>query len=91
MERSPRVFFEGGHEIVVQVAIIHPLVWVGLATARATPVATGFHVLHWHHPGAVWAMDHSDPPMAIDGRWLHILARSRLGQRLPACLAAGLR
>ena len=32
------------------------------------------HVLHWHHPGAVWAMDHSEPPMAIDGRWLHILA-----------------
>ncbi len=32
------------------------------------------HVLHWHHPGAVWAMDHSEPTRAIDGRWLHILA-----------------
>ena len=25
-------------------------------------------VLHWHHPGAVWAMDHAEPPCAIDGR-----------------------
>ena len=32
------------------------------------------HVLHWHHPRAVWAMDHADPPRAIDGRWPHILA-----------------
>lgn len=32
------------------------------------------HVLHWHHPGAVWAMDHAEPPRAIDGRWPYILA-----------------
>ncbi|MGO9115735.1 MAG: hypothetical protein ACLP9L_41545 [Thermoguttaceae bacterium] len=32
------------------------------------------HVLHWHHPGAVWAMDHSEPTRAIDGRWRYILA-----------------
>ena len=31
-------------------------------------------VLHWHRPGAVWAMDHTDPPEPIDGRWPHILA-----------------
>jgi transposase InsO family protein len=27
------------------------------------------HVLHWHSPGAVWAMDHAEPPSPIDGRW----------------------
>ena len=32
------------------------------------------HVLHWHNPGAVWAMDHSEPASAIDGRWPYILA-----------------
>jgi transposase InsO family protein len=32
------------------------------------------HVLHWHHPGAVWAMDHTGPLPAIDGRWPYILA-----------------
>jgi hypothetical protein len=32
------------------------------------------HVLHWHHPGAVWAMDHAEPPRAIDGRWPYLLA-----------------
>jgi transposase InsO family protein len=32
------------------------------------------HVLHWHNPGAVWAMDHSEPVSAIDGRWPYILA-----------------
>jgi transposase InsO family protein len=32
------------------------------------------HVLHWHHPGAVWAMDHSQPTRAIDGRWPYFLA-----------------
>jgi transposase InsO family protein len=32
------------------------------------------HLLHWHHPGAVWAMDHTDPLAAIDGRWPYILA-----------------
>ena len=31
-------------------------------------------ILHWHHAGAVWAMDHADPPRRIDGRWPHILA-----------------
>jgi transposase InsO family protein len=32
------------------------------------------HVLHWHHPKAVWAMDHCGPLPAIDGRWPYILA-----------------
>jgi transposase InsO family protein len=32
------------------------------------------HVLHWHRPGSVWAMDHVDPLYAIDGRWPYILA-----------------
>ncbi len=32
------------------------------------------HVLHWHHPGTVWAMDHAEPPRVIDGRWPYILA-----------------
>jgi transposase InsO family protein len=32
------------------------------------------HVLHWHHPGAVWAMDHTGPMPAIDGRWPYMLA-----------------
>jgi transposase InsO family protein len=44
------------------------------------------HVLHWHRPTAVWAMDHSEPgsvghhvPMvgmvgAIDDRWPHLFA-----------------
>jgi transposase InsO family protein len=38
------------------------------------------HVLHWHHPGAVWAMDHTERTKcqagakAIDGRWPYVLA-----------------
>lgn len=32
------------------------------------------HVLHWHRPGAVWAMDHVDPRRQIDGRWPYVLA-----------------
>jgi transposase InsO family protein len=32
------------------------------------------HVLHWHHPGAVWAMDHTGPLPVIDGRWPYLLA-----------------
>lgn len=32
------------------------------------------HVLHWHHPRAVWAMDHTDPLPAIDGHWPYLLA-----------------
>ena len=30
--------------------------------------------LHWHCPGAVWAIDHSQPPRAIDGCYSQILA-----------------
>jgi hypothetical protein len=30
--------------------------------------------LHWHHPGAVWAIDHSEPPRPIDGLYAQILA-----------------
>jgi hypothetical protein len=32
------------------------------------------HVLHWHQPGAVWAMDHVGPLRPINGRWPYILA-----------------
>ena len=32
------------------------------------------HVLHWHDPRVVWAMDHSQPPQAIDDRWPYLLA-----------------
>lgn len=32
------------------------------------------HVLHWRQPGAVWAMDHAEPPLGIDGRWPYVLA-----------------
>jgi transposase InsO family protein len=30
--------------------------------------------LRWFRPGAVWAIDHSQPPRAIDGRYRQILA-----------------
>ena len=39
-------------------------------------------VLHWHRPGTVWAMDHTDPPEPIDGRWPHILAVRDLASRM---------
>jgi len=32
------------------------------------------HVLHWHRPGAVWAMDHVGPVQSIEGRWPYVLA-----------------
>lgn len=32
------------------------------------------HVLHWRQPGAVWAMDHVEPSLSIDGRWPYVLA-----------------
>ena len=32
------------------------------------------HVLHWHHPRAVWAMDHAEPPRPMEGRWPYLLA-----------------
>ena len=38
------------------------------------------HVLHWHQPGAVWAMDHSEPGTKhlrigpIDDHWPHLFA-----------------
>lgn len=32
------------------------------------------NVLHWHRPGAVWAMDHVEAPSPIDSRWLYLLA-----------------
>jgi len=47
------------------------------------------HVLHWHRPGAVWATDHVEPARPIDGRWPYLLAVRDLGERRPACLAAG--
>jgi transposase InsO family protein len=40
------------------------------------------HVLHWHRPGAVWAMDHTEPPCTIDNRWPHILAVRDLASRM---------
>ena len=39
-------------------------------------------VLHWHRPGTVWAMDHTEPPCAIDGHWHHILAVRDLASRM---------
>jgi len=30
--------------------------------------------LHWHRAGAVWAIDHSDPPRPVDGCYQQILA-----------------
>lgn len=32
------------------------------------------HVLHWHCPGKVWAMDHVEPSEPVDGRWPYVLA-----------------
>jgi hypothetical protein len=32
------------------------------------------YVLHWHHPGAVWAMDHVGPLTPIDGRWPYVFS-----------------
>jgi transposase InsO family protein len=31
-------------------------------------------ILHWHRPGSVWAMDHTEPPQPIDGHCPQILA-----------------
>jgi len=31
-------------------------------------------VLHWQQPGTVWAMDHADPPLPVDGLYPHLLA-----------------
>ena len=39
-------------------------------------------VLHWHRPGAVWAMDHTDPPRPVEGRRPHILAVRDLASRM---------
>ena len=39
-------------------------------------------VLHWHCPGTVWAMDHTEPPQVIDGRWRHILAVRNMASRM---------
>lgn len=45
------------------------------ARAEATEVARGgwYRALTWHRPGAVWAMDHTSPPTAIDGDRTKIL------------------
>jgi len=39
-------------------------------------------VLHWHHPGAVWAMDHTEPPQSVDARWPHVLAVRDLASQM---------
>jgi transposase InsO family protein len=31
------------------------------------------HVLHWHHSGAVWAMDHTEPVRLVDGIYRYVL------------------
>jgi transposase InsO family protein len=31
------------------------------------------HVLHWHHPGTVWAMDHTEPARLVDGLYRYVL------------------
>jgi len=38
--------------------------------------------LHWKHPGTVWAIDHSEPPRPIDGRYTQILAARDLASGL---------
>lgn len=45
------------------------------ARAEATEVARGgwYRALTWHVPGAVWAMDHTNPPTPIDGDRTKIL------------------
>lgn len=42
------------------------------------------HVLHWHHPGTVWAMDFAEPPRAVDACFPYLLAVRDLasGQQL---------
>src|SRR5262249_47895237 len=42
------------------------------------------HVLSWHVPGSVWAIDFSEAPLAIDGRDEYLLAVHSLasGQQL---------
>jgi len=37
------------------------------------------HELEWTMPGAVWAMDHADPPAAIEGRFRAVFAMRDLG------------
>ena len=32
------------------------------------------HRLHWHRPGAVWAMDFTEPPAPIDGLYHYLFA-----------------
>jgi transposase InsO family protein len=32
------------------------------------------HRLHWHRPGAVWAMDFTEPPTPIDGLYRYLFA-----------------
>ena len=50
--------------------------------ALANPITA--HELLWHQPGLVWAMDHAEPPLWIDGVYPHILAVRDLasGQQL---------
>ena len=50
--------------------------------ALANPITE--HELIWHQPGSVWAMDHAEPPLWIDGVYPHILAVRDLasGQQL---------
>lgn len=31
------------------------------------------YVLHWHRPGAVWAMDHTEPSRRVDGLYRYVL------------------
>jgi transposase InsO family protein len=49
------------------------------------------HALKWKHPGAVWAMDHSQPPTRIDGVYSRLLVVRDLasGQQLLALPCTG--
>jgi Integrase core domain len=42
------------------------------------------HVLHWHQPGRVWAIDFADPPLPLEEGWADLLAVRDLasGQQL---------
>jgi transposase InsO family protein len=42
------------------------------------------HVLHWHQPGGVWAIDFAEPPLPLEEGWADLLAVRDLasGQQL---------
>jgi transposase InsO family protein len=43
------------------------------------------YVLHWHHPGTVWATDHVQPPFPVDGCYPYLLAVRDLASGQTLC------